>query len=106
MEDGGEGRAYPNVTSPSFLLSARREILKEVMAEVTNPAFASASTGVSVCCWDRDCIASKLHQHVPSMRLNITYRLSETHDTIKRNRVGRKINTLNGRNAERVRVQG
>lgn len=47
-------RAHPNVTSPSFLLSARREILNEVMGDATKPAFASDSMGVSVFWLDRD----------------------------------------------------
>lgn len=49
-------RVYPNVTSPSFLLSARRGILNEVIAAETNPAFASDSMGVSVLSLDRDYI--------------------------------------------------
>ena len=38
--------------------------------------------------------------------LDITYRLSKTHETVKRDRIGRKIDALRGRNAKRVRVQG
>ena len=41
-----EASSPPNVISPSFLLSASREILKEVIASWMRPALARASTGV------------------------------------------------------------
>ena len=45
----------PNVISPSFLLSARREILYEVIASSIRPADASDSTGVGTPWFERVC---------------------------------------------------
>lgn len=67
------GVVYPKVTSPSFLLSARREILKEVIAEATSPAFASASIGVNVFCWERDFMQNLVSTLYLCMSSRITY---------------------------------
>lgn len=52
-------RTYPKVISPSLRLSARRGILKEVIASVMRPAFASDSGGVRVFSCDRDYIGEE-----------------------------------------------
>jgi hypothetical protein len=43
-------RTHPNVISPSFVLSARREILYDTMAAGTSLALARDSIGVKVIC--------------------------------------------------------
>ena len=51
-----EASSPPNVISPSFLLSARREILKDVIASPIRPALERDSTGVRTPCSESVCV--------------------------------------------------
>jgi len=66
----------PNVTSPSFLPSARRESLNEVIASEIRPAKASDSTGVGPFITERPCWRHKCQEkHLGAVMVRRTDRL-------------------------------
>lgn len=75
---------YPKVISPSFLLSANREILYETIESGIKPALARDSTGVAVCCSERVWLAVISDTLSRTMILDLyTHGLSEAHQAVE-----------------------